>query len=65
MAEAGYQRRLDFRGSSGFGEEVRNGLGRPATSDISAACPLRLFPSGLTCALAQLLPPSPPRVAQL
>lgn len=62
MATAVYWRRVGFRGSNGFGAEVRNGLGRPTASDISAACPLRLFPPGLRCAPAQ--PPTPPpRVA--
>ena len=62
MATAVYWRRLGFRGSSGFGAEVRNGLGRPTASDVSAACPLRLFPPGLRCAPAQP-PMPPPRVA--
>lgn len=55
-----YWRTVGFRGNSSFGGEVRNGLGRPTTSGISAACPLRLFPPGLRCAPAQ---PPPPCVA--
>lgn len=51
---AGGSWRIVFRGSSGFSAEVCNGLGRPAASDISAACPLWLFPPGLRCAPAQL-----------
>lgn len=57
-------RSLGFRGSSGFGAEVRNGPGRPTTSAISAACQLRLFPPGLRCAPAQPPTTSLPRVAQ-
>lgn len=63
--------RLGFCGSGGFGAEVRNGLGLPTTSEISAASSLRLFPPGLLCAPAQPQPPlppsslSPPSVAQL
>lgn len=58
-----YWRRLGFRGSSGCSAGFCNGLGRPTASDISAACPLRLFPPGLRSAPAQ--PPVPPlRVAE-
>lgn len=39
-----------FRGSSGFGAEVRNGLGRPTTSDISASSP-RFGSSRPACAV--------------
>lgn len=39
-----------FRGSSGFGAEVRNGLGRPSTSDISASSP-RFGSSRPACAV--------------
>lgn len=60
MTAGGYWR-IVFRGSSGFSAEVGNGLGRPAASDISAACPLWLFPPGLRCAPAQ---PPQTRVAQ-
>lgn len=58
VVAAVYWRRLGFRGSSGFGAEVRNGLGRPTTSDISASSQLRLFPPGLRCAPAQRLRPA-------
>lgn len=58
LAAAGYRQRLSFRGRRGFAAEVGNGLGRPAVSALSAACPLRffLFPAAF-CACATLCSP--------